>query len=85
MPDPIAAPTYGFPLLIPEALSSTQELQNWMAEVSDALNQVLPLSGVGSPEGVLAANVGRFYVDTDSKDLYYKEIGTGESGWELTT
>jgi hypothetical protein len=41
-------------------------------------------SGVGSPEGVLVADMGAFYIDTTSGDLYYKAADSGSSaGWRL--
>lgn len=39
-------------------------------------------SGSGSPEGVVTASPGATYVDTDSPGaLYFKRIGTGNTGW----
>jgi hypothetical protein len=39
-------------------------------------------SGVGSPEGVLSANIGTLYSRTDgTPSLYVKESGTGNTGW----
>jgi len=41
-------------------------------------------SRAGSPEGVVTANVGSFYLRTDggaSTTLYIKETGTGNTGW----
>lgn len=42
------------------------------------------LRGAGSPEGVVAANVGALYSRTDGgagATLYVKESGTGNTGW----
>lgn len=44
----------------------------------------VPLSGSGSPEGVLTAVVGSLYTRTDGgtgTTLYVKETGTGNTGW----
>jgi len=41
-------------------------------------------SGLGSPEGVVTANVGSMYTRTDGgvgTTLYVKETGTGNTGW----
>lgn len=49
-----------------------------------ALVANVPLSGTGSPEGVVVANVGTLYTRTDggaSTTLYVKESGTNENGW----
>lgn len=42
------------------------------------------LTGNGSPEGVVTANVGRLYTRKDGGAgtvLYVKESGTGNTGW----
>ncbi len=42
------------------------------------------LTGNGSPEGVVTANVGRLYTRKDGgagTTLYVKESGSGSSGW----
>jgi hypothetical protein len=43
-----------------------------------------PLSGTGSPEGVVTASVGRLFLRTDGAagtTLYTKESGAGNTGW----
>ena len=40
------------------------------------------LSGAGSPEGVITANVGDLYCRTDVGELYVKQTGTGNTGWK---
>lgn len=50
----------------------------------NALDDVAVLTGEGSPEGVVTANVGRVYTRTDGgagTTLYVKESGTGNTGW----
>lgn len=45
-------------------------------------------SGTGSPEGVVTANKGAVYLRTDGgtgTTLYYKESGTGSTGWVSQT
>lgn len=40
--------------------------------------------GTGSPEGVISARIGSIYLRTDggqATTLYYKETGTGNTGW----
>ena len=39
------------------------------------------LAGVGSPEGVVAANPGRTYVDTSTNAFWVKNNGGGTTGW----
>lgn len=65
---------------------ATQELLNWMADVTEAVNNIAPLTGTGSPEGVIIASVGRWYVDTGASpaDIYFKATGDGDTGWVLT-
>ena len=56
----------------------------WLDELLRELRSELPLSGSGSPEGVVSAPVGRLYIRTDGgagMTLYVKESGTGNTGW----
>jgi len=41
------------------------------------------LLGVVSPEGVVNAEVGQFYINTTTDDLWYKKTGVGitNTGW----
>lgn len=47
----------------------------------DAVNVRKLIAGVGSPEGVLAANVGTFYIDNSTGTIYTKTSGAGDTGW----
>jgi hypothetical protein len=54
----------------------------WMQQVTEAVKP--PLSGSGSPEGVIIATIGRWYVDTGASagtGIYFKESGEGDTGW----
>lgn len=58
----------------------------WMVSVTDSLNLLLTNTGSGSPEGSLSAPVGSWYVDTSAAPgtgMYFKETGTGNTGWIL--
>lgn len=46
-----------------------------------AKDRNIALTGEGSPEGVVSANVGTAYVDTDSSSVYFKASGSGNTGW----
>lgn len=61
----------------------TVEFLTWLDQVTNAVNNIPPLKGSGSPEGVVTASVGRWYVDTDSTGtgIYLKESGDGNTGW----
>lgn len=51
---------------------------------SDGSQVIWICYGSGSPEGVVAANVGSLYLRTDGgtgTTLYVKESGTGKTGW----
>jgi hypothetical protein len=53
-----------------------------------AVDIALLLSGTGSPQGSVTANVGDFYIDTSGgvgAVLYVKAVGTDSSGWDLVT
>ena len=46
-----------------------------------AKDRSIALSGTGSPEGVVTANVGTSYVDVTNEVVYFKAIGSGNTGW----
>ena len=61
-----------------------------MAEFIEALtlqvNQNIPISGTGSPEGVVTAEPFKQYLDTAAaagSNLYIKKTGSDENGWQL--
>ena len=58
--------------------------KDWMSQAKDWADGRFKF-GSGSPEGVVTANIGCQYVDTDggaSVTLYVKESGTGsKTGW----
>lgn len=86
MDRPLITPAWGFPIF-EEAdfgLVPTNEMHQWMLQVTAAINTAPPMTGVGSPEGVIAAKAGRWYVDTDIATIWYKQSGDGEAGWLLT-
>jgi len=54
------------------------------ANLSSAVTARLPLTGSGSPEGVVTATVGTLYTNTagsTSTTLYVKTSGSGNTGW----
>jgi hypothetical protein len=63
---------------------ATVEFLTWLDQVTIAVSNIPPLVGSGSPEGVVVASVGRWYVDTDSlgTGVYLKESGDGDTGWQ---
>ena len=42
-----------------------------------------PLSGSGSPEGIVPANPGTIYTDNDTSRTWVKVSGVAEQGWQL--
>ena len=62
----------------------TVEFLTWLDQVTIAVNSIPPLTGSGSPEGVVTASIGRWYVDTDTANtgIYLKESGDGNTGWQ---
>ena len=48
-----------------------------------AKDRKIALTGEGSPEGVVTANVGASYVDVTSDTVYFKATGTGNTGWVI--
>jgi hypothetical protein len=45
--------------------------------------RVSAYSGEGNPNGAQAAGMGALYIDTLTKEIYYKAFGTGKDGWQL--
>lgn len=74
-------------LLSPTGLNNIEGTTN-PAPLIDAnsgiVNAALPLTGAGSPNGVVTAAVGRLYLRTDGgagSTLWVKESGSGNTGW----
>jgi len=58
----------------------------WIEEVTRAVNLNTPITGSGSPEGVITASPTQRYMDTAGGAgtiLYIKQTGTGNTGWIL--
>jgi len=56
--------------------------------IRDSGSSVTELSikrGAGSPEGVVTANAGSLYLNSSGGAPYYKNTGTGNTGWVLLT
>lgn len=69
--------------VIPVGLSPNAERTTLNAILAE-IDARLPLTGTGSPAGVVAAPVGRLYTREDggaNTTLYVKESGTGTTGW----
>lgn len=60
-----------------------KNLQSWVDALPNILLPGSPISGHGSPEGVIPAPVGKIYTDLDTLNLYQKERGTSAIGWVL--
>lgn len=86
MADELTTPIYGLPITDQGDLGAvaTLELQSWMSTVTAAVNNIRPLTGSGSPEGVSVASAGRWYVDIDVNVIYYKKTGDTDIGWVIT-
>ena len=51
-----------------------------------AISERIPIEGSGSPEGVITANKGRFYIDRDGAQgerFYMKTTNGNNTGWEF--
>lgn len=83
MADPILVPSIA-DNLIDNGLAGVQ-FHAWMDSVSDAVNNLQPLTGTASPEGSIISSPGRWFVDTAASDIYFKSTGDGDTGWLLTT
>lgn len=80
----IIAPAYG-DIITEQSGVAENQFFIWMQEITSAVNNLQPLVGSGSPEGVVTASVGRWYVDQDTAGtgIYLKESGDGSDGWAL--
>lgn len=60
-----------------------QNLVNAVTALLTAINggEFSPLSGSGSPEGVIAANYSLLYIDTDVNQLHYNPNYGEATGW----
>lgn len=81
----IIAPTR-FDQLINKDGTPTLRLSLWLEETTRAININTPIQGTGSPEGIITAEVGQRYMDTNGVSeavLYIKQTGAGNTGWML--
>lgn len=72
--------------IIQSSGSAENRFQGWIRSVTDLLNQLEPLTGSGSPEGVVEAGLHREYIDTDypaGATKYLKTTATGDTGWQV--
>lgn len=63
-----------------------ERVTGWIRSVTDLLNQLEPLTGTGSPEGVVEAGLHREYIDTNypaGSTKYLKTTATGDTGWQV--
>lgn len=59
-------------------------VDDYLAKTNDIiklLNEVSPLSGVGSPEGVFTSNLSQIYIDTSVPRLYWNPAYAASTGW----
>jgi len=79
----------------PSSLTSIPDANDpqWKDNLVRAVNYCLenvalntPITGAGSPEGVVTANITQRYMDTSGvagSILYIKQSGSGNTGWIL--
>jgi hypothetical protein len=71
------------PIAIPAAAFADPNQHRVMKQIEANLNGLV-ISGTGSPQGVVTADPGQLYIDTNGGagvTLYVKETGTGNTGW----
>ncbi|MCK5602020.1 hypothetical protein KAR91_09130 [Candidatus Pacearchaeota archaeon] len=64
----------------------TERFRAWVQSATSEINSLPPLTGTGTPESNVEASPGRWYVDTGAAagtGIYFKETGTGDTGWIL--
>ncbi|MEE8207875.1 MAG: hypothetical protein V3T88_02825 [Nitrosomonadaceae bacterium] len=75
-----------FEVLVTNEGMTTLRGSEFFRELVRAVNLNTPLTGTGSPEGVLTAEPTQRYMDTAGASeavLYIKQTGTGNTGWIL--
>lgn len=83
MANEILQPVISDPI-VDESGVPTVQFYLWMEQVSASVKP--PLTGTGSPEGVIIGTTGKWYVDTAASagtGIYFKETGEGNTGWAL--
>ena len=83
MAEEVLVPVQGFVLIQGNGEAET-DFQEWMEDITSAVNNLQPLTGTGTPEGFQVASVRRWYVDTADtvgQGIYFKETGDGNIGW----
>jgi len=65
----------------------TLRMAEFLEAITLQVNQNIPLSGTGSPEGVVTAEPFKTFLDTAAaagSNFYVKKTGAGNTGWQLT-
>lgn len=57
-------------------------LNAFIVNIQPTVHPVAPLSGHGSPEGVVPANPGTLWTDIDTNEVYLKIVGVQLMGWQ---
>ena len=83
--DKLIAPALGDQII--DTGIASEQFNTWLADITEAVNNLKPLAGSGSPEAAEVASVGRWYVDTNASPaaIYYKATGDGNTGWVITS
>lgn len=69
-----------------ENVIMTLRMAEFLEAITLQVNQNIPLSGTGSPEGVVTAEPFKTFLDTAAaagSNFYVKKTGAGNTGWQL--
>lgn len=64
----------------------TLRMAEFLEAITLQVNQNIPSSGTGSPEGVVTAEPFKTFLDTAAaagSNFYVKKTGSGSTGWQL--
>jgi len=64
----------------------TLRMDEFLRAITLQVNQNIPISGTGSPEGVVTAEPLKNYLDTAAaagSNFFVKKTGAGNTGWQL--
>ncbi len=83
MPETILTPALGESVIGANGVPDYQFFI-WMTAITDAVDELAPLAGTGSPEGNTVASAGRWYVNLSAvagSGIFFKDTGDGDTGW----
>lgn len=70
-----------FPAASEQGLDDYSAKGRDIARLFSIANNLIPLDGTGSPEGVVESNFSKMYIDTAANQLYFNSNVGVNTGW----